>query len=380
MRIALDGIPLNQPLTGVGHYTMELARALAAGSPADQFEIVSPLRFVPLEDVSRNSLPPNLHLVEASVNAISRRWWTIGLPGYVQRQSIDLFHGTNFEVPLWHKCPTVLTIHDLSLLLFPKVHEKRRVRRARRRLPVMARAANMIITPGESVREEVCEHLQVSPSRVVAIPEAPRDVFRPLSQTKTLETRKRLGIAEDFLLFVGTIEPRKNLLTVVQAFTEVVRGGNTRLQLVLAGKTGWLTSDLFDFIRGSGVADRIKLTGYLCDKDLCALYSSCRVFIYPSLYEGFGLPPLEAMACGAPVIVSRIPSIVAVTGEAACLVSPENTAELARSITELLKDEARWQELSAAGLQRAAEFSWGRTAELTREVYREAVERFGKPS
>lgn len=379
MRIALDGIPLNQPLTGVGHYTMELARALAAGSPSDQFEIVSPLGFVPLEEAARNRLPPNLQLVEASVNAISRRWWTIGLPGYVQRRSIDLFHGTNFEVPLWQKCPTVLTIHDLSLLLFPKVHEGRRVRRARRRLPIMVRAANMIVTPGESVREEVCKHLQVSPSRVVAIPEAPRELFRPLPPTVTLEVRKRLGIGDQFLLFVGTIEPRKNLLTLVRAFTEVVRGGNTSLQLVLAGRTGWLTSDLFDFIRNSGVSDRIKLTGYLCDRDLRALYSSCRLFIYPSLYEGFGLPPLEAMACGAPVIVSRIPSLAAVTGPAACLVSPGSAAEMTRSIIELLKDEAQRQHLSAAGLQRAAEFSWRRTADLTREVYGEAIERF-KPN
>lgn len=377
MRIALDGIPLNQPLTGVGHYTLELARALAAGSPGDQFEIVSPLSFISLPDLS---LPPNLQLVEASVNVFSRRWWTVGLPGYVQRQSLDLFHGTNFEVPLWRRCPTVLTIHDLSLLLFPEVHEKRRRRRARRRLPVMARAANMIVTPGESIRAEVCERFQVAPSRVVAIPDAARDLFRPLPHSETLETRRRLGIDDEFLLFVGTIEPRKNLLTLVRAFTEVVGNGNASLQLVLAGRTGWLSGDLFDLIRSSGVSDRIKLTGYLCDKDLRALYSSCRLFIYPSLYEGFGLPPLEAMACGAPVMVSRIPSLVAVTGPAACLVSPDNTAEMARTITGLLRDDERRQQLSMAGLQRASEFSWRRTADLTRDVYREAVERFSKPN
>ncbi|MEO8434351.1 MAG: glycosyltransferase family 1 protein [Pyrinomonadaceae bacterium] len=374
MRIALDGIPLNQPLTGVGHYTVELARALAAGSPHDRFEIVSPLSFIPLPELSLS----NLQLVKASVNVFTRRWWTVGLPGYVQRESLDIFHGTNFEVPLWRKCPTVLTIHDLSMLLFPAVHEKHRTRRARRRLPVMARAADMIITPGESVREEVCERLQVEPSKVVAIPEAPRDLFRPLPQTETLETRERLGIADDFLLFVGTIEPRKNLPTLVRAFSEVVANGNRSLQLVLAGRTGWLNSDLFELIRGSGVSDRIKLTGYLCDEDLRSLYSSCRLFVYPSLYEGFGLPPLEAMACGAPAIVSRIPSIMAVTGDAACLVSPENTVEMAQSVVELLNDEAKRRQLSAAGIQRSSQFSWRRTAELTRDVYREAMDRFSK--
>lgn len=377
MHIALDGIPLNQPLTGVGHYTIELARALAAGSPADEFEIVSPLSFVPLED-EKNDLPPNLHLMQAGVNVISRHWWTVGLPRYVQKRSLDLFHGTNFEVPLWRKCPTVLTIHDLSLFLRPEAHEKSRVRRARRRLPVMARAATMIVTPGESVRREVSEHLKISLSRITAIPEAPRGIFRPLPMAETIETRKRLDIADEFLLFVGTIEPRKNLPTLVRAFTEVVRGGNASLQLVLAGKTGWLTNDLFEFIRQSGVSDRIKLTGYLSDEELCALYSSCQALIYPSLYEGFGLPPLEAMACGAAVVASRIPSIVEVLGAAACLVDPENYQELAGSINELLGDEAKRKKLSAAGLIRASEFSWTRTAQLTREVYSEALEKFGR--
>jgi glycosyltransferase involved in cell wall biosynthesis len=379
MRIALDGIPLNQELTGVGHYTLELARALAIRSPADEVEIVSPLSFIPsLVEGSKNGQPPNLQFVQANVGVISRHWWTIGLPRYVQKRGFDLVHGTNFEVPIWKKCPTVLTIHDLSLLLWPQVHEKARVRRARRRLPLMARAATMIITPGESVRAEVCQHLKISPAKVVAIPEAQRSVFRPLAQEETLEVRKRLGIADDFLLYVGTIEPRKNLLRLVQAFKDIAPERAGKLQLVLAGKTGWLTQDVFDFVERSGMDRSIKFTGYLGDEELCALYSSCRAFVYPSLYEGFGLPPLEAMACGAPVIASRIPSIEAVTGQAAWLVDPENASELASSMRDLVGDRARQRELSLAGLARAAEFSWAETARLTQEVYAEAVKRFRK--
>ena len=378
MRIALDGIPLHQPLTGVGHYTLELARALAISSPADDFEIVSPLSFLPLKEKNKNGWPPNLQLVQASTNVISRRWWTLGLPRHIQKRPFDLFHGTNYEVPLWRKCPTVLTVHDLSLLLHPETHEKRRVWRARHRLPLMVRGATIIVTPSESVRRELCQRLQVSPAKVVAIPEAPRRVFRHVSERETSQTRTRLGIADEFLLFVGTIEPRKNLTALVQAFTEVSKAGNSNLQLVLAGNKGWLTNDLFDLISRSMVADRIKLTGYLDDEELRALYSSCRAFVYPSLYEGFGLPPLEAMACGAPVITSRTPSIVEVVNQAAQLVDPEDVQGLARSIVQLLRDEAARQKLSAAGLRRAAEFSWERTARLTREVYREAIARFGK--
>jgi len=381
MRIALDGIPLNQELTGVGHYTLELARALANGSPADEVEIVSPLSFIPAPvDGSPNGSPPNLQFVRANVGVITRHWWTIGLPRYVRKRAFDLFHGTNFEVPVWKKCPTVLTIHDLSLLLWPKVHEKARVRRARRRLPLMARAATMIITPGESVRAEVCEHLKIPPAKVVAIPEAPRSVFRRMAQGETLAARKRLGIADDFLLYVGTIEPRKNLLRLLQAFKDIAPERAGTLQLVLAGKKGWLTQDVFDFVQRSGMSQAIKFTGYLDDEELCALYSSCRAFVYPSLYEGFGLPPLEAMACGAPVIASRIPSIEAVTGPAAWLVDPENVSELASSMRDLIGDRTRQRELSLAGLKRAGEFSWAETARLTHEVYAEAIIRFRKGS
>ncbi|MDX6611477.1 MAG: hypothetical protein QOD75_663 [Blastocatellia bacterium] len=382
MRIALDGIPLNQELTGVGHYTLELARALAAGSSADEVEIVSPLAFLPLpgDSGASNGAPPNLKFIRANVGSITRHWWTIGLPRYVQKRSFDLFHGTNFEVPLWKKCPTVLTIHDLSLFLFPEVHEKTRVKRAHRRLPLMARAATMIITPGESVRQEVCEHLKISAAKVVAVPEAPRNVFRRLGSAETLAVGKRLGIGDDFLLYVGTIEPRKNLLRLVQAFTEVAAGRPGTLQLVLAGKRGWLTQDLFDFVETSAMKESVKFTGYLTDEELCALYSSCRAFIYPSLYEGFGLPVLEAMACGAPVIASAIPSIAAVTGRAACLVAPEDVSQLARTMRDVIEDQGRQQELSLAGQQRASMFSWAETARLTREVYSEAIARFARGS
>jgi glycosyltransferase involved in cell wall biosynthesis len=378
MRVALDGIPFDQELTGVGHYTLELARALAVASPADEYKIVSPLTFVP--QVSDNCTPTNLQFVHVRTGAITRHWWTVGLPRYVRKGAFDLFHGTNFEVPLWKKCATVLTVHDLSLFLHPESHEKSRVRRARRRQPLMARAANMIITPGQSVRHEVADRFQIPLDKIVAIPEAARSVFHPMSPAGTIETRSRLNIADDFILYVGTLEPRKNLVRLVQAFIDSAPKRKRGLQLVLAGKEGWLTQDLFDLVRQSGMSQSIKFTGYLCDKDLCALYSSCRAFIYPSLYEGFGLPPLEAMACGAPVITSQIHSIHEVTGDAAMLVDPEDTSDLGAKINQLVENEAGRRELSLAGLKRAGEFSWERTAQLTRDVYTEAVNRFAKQS
>ena len=181
MLIALDGIPLTQPRTGVGHYTFELARALALVAPSDDFQFVSPLPYAPtLSGVSNESLPRNLRAIHEEVSGVNRHWWTIGLPSYIRRNPLALYHGTNYEVPLWSRCPRVLTIHDLASHLHPETQQTRANRRARYRLPVMARRATMIITPSTAVRSEVCELLNVKPEKVVAVPEAPRCSFRPL--------------------------------------------------------------------------------------------------------------------------------------------------------------------------------------------------------
>src|SRR5205085_8772190 len=161
MRIGIDGIPLATPKTGIGHYTFELARELARLAPEDEFELVAPVPIKLGADV-----PTNLRAVHVPVNALRRRWWTIGLPLYVRQNKLPLFHGTNYNVPLWQRCPTVVTIHDLSLLLHADTHPDHLVRRARRRLPAMTRIATHIITDSESVRREICEHLQVAPEKI----------------------------------------------------------------------------------------------------------------------------------------------------------------------------------------------------------------------
>lgn len=398
MLIGLDAIPLTEPKAGVGHYTFELARALAAASPSDEFELSYPSRYVPIQlrEDDEPPLPPNLRASRVEVGALGRHWWSIGLPRYARRRRLELFHGTNYDVPLWRVCPTVLTIHDLSNHLYPATHEARRVRRARRRLPLMARTATMIITPSESVRGEVCEHLRVNPSKVVAVPEAPRRIFSPQPLAAARERVRRLGIEGQFLLAVGTVEPRKDLLTLVRAFEELMRDSDleelTRgsaleatsdetkapLHLVVAGGRGWLNDEFFDYVSASPVRDLVHLTGYVSDRDLRALYSSCLAFIYPSVYEGFALPLLEAMACGAPVVASRIPAHCETAGEEAALLFPPRDAQaLARTIQSLVADEAVRRRLSDAGRERAARFTWERTAQLTRKVYDEALLRSG---
>src|SRR5215813_808563 len=370
MRIGLDGYPLSEPLTGVGHYTLELARALAAAHPADQFELISPK---PFESGVQSGARQNLGFVKGKSSSIRGHWWSVGLPLYARRAALDLFHGTNFELPLWNRKRTVLTIHDLSALRYPELHRPRLARRARLRLPLAAKAASAIITPTEAIKREVCAQFRLKTEKVSVVHEAPRSSFRPLLFEDMLETRKRFGVEDDFLLFVGTLEPRKNLLTLLKAFDQILRHTSFRPQLVVAGGEGWLMDETFSFMQDSGVNEQLRLTGYLDDEELRALYSSCKVFVYPSLYEGFGLPPLEAMACGAPVVASRIPALQETLDDAAILIEPLDVEGLAKAIVGLLQHDEHRREVSVAGLTRVERFSWTRTAQLTYEVYRRVL-------
>lgn len=372
VRIGIDGIPLAELKTGVGHYTFEIALELARQAPSNLFEILSHLPFAHAA-VSDLNAPDNLTFIKQPVNWATRHWWTIGLPLYIKRARLDLFHGTNYDIPIWGGCPTVLTIHDLSLLLFPATHEERRVRRARRRLPVMSRQATLIITPTNAVKSEVCEHLRVPADKVVVVNEAPRRSFRPLPLEQASATVRKLGIDEEFILYVGTIEPRKNIITLIKAFEEVLRSTTLRPQLVIAGKRGWLTEELFSYIESAKLGDRICLTGYLGDDELRALYSACTVMVYPALYEGAGLPTLEAMACGAPVITTNIPAIAEMVGDKARLFSPADFRTLAQHLVELLTTKTARESLSREGINHVAQFTWERAARETLETYRQAI-------
>lgn len=234
----------------------------------------------------------------------------------------------------------------------------------------MAKSASKIITPSNSVKTEVCEAFGVDPGKVAVTPEAPRPAFRRREDPELL---KRLGIDRDFVLFVGTIEPRKNLRGLVDAFDEVLRTTSLSPKLVIAGGQGWLMDDFAASIKQKGLEERVSLTGYLQDQDLCALYSTCAAFVYPSLYEGFGLPPLEAMACGAPVITSRIPSLMETVGSAARLVDPNDIDDLARAMIEMLSHDHVRHHYAELGSNHVKKFSWEQTALKTLDIYRELL-------
>ncbi len=369
MLIGIDGIPLATLKSGIGHYTLELAVALATSFPENNFQLIAPVAV----DLQLESLPANLTVVQVQVNALRRRWWTLGLPLYVRQNRLALYHGTNYNVPLWQRCPTVVTIHDLSLLLYPETHREDLVKRAHRRLPTMTHIAAHIITDSESVKTEITQHLNVPAEKITAVPLAPRRTFHALSRREGQEILKRLNIEEEFILFVGTVEPRKNLITLVRAFDMLMRETDLRPQLVIAGQKGWLTEELYSYVGQSELANRVMFTGYVSDSDLRALYSCCRAAVYPSLYEGFGLPPLEAMKCGAPVVVGDRTSLPEVVGDAGLLVDPFDVNAIAGAIESLIDNPNLRSELRVKGLNRARTFDWRETARRTVKVYEQAA-------
>ena len=347
MITALDATPLAVPTGGVMRYTKELARALAANYPEDQIWLLSDQPFP-----NPSPTPPNLLKGEGPRSAAERRWWLWGLEREMMRRGVEVFHGTDFSVPYISRQPSVLTLHDLSPWMADFAIETSP--RVRKRVPLLLRAhiPTMILTPSEAVRRAAITRFGLDPSRVVAVPHAASSHFRPL-HTASAEP--------PYFLFVGTPEQRKNIHRLIDAWKEVRRSEN--IDLVLAGRA----RANFKMPEEPG----LRVLGETPEADLPALYSGAAAVVYPSLYEGFGLPVLEAMQCGATVIASRDPAIMEVSGGAAIHVDALDV----RALAEAMRARPVRREES---LKRAAEFSWASTARKTREVYDEAQRIFRK--
>ncbi|MBK9707206.1 MAG: glycosyltransferase family 4 protein [Acidobacteria bacterium] len=380
MRVALDAIPLAAPKTGIGHYTDSLAEWLARIHTDHQYELISPFDF-PFDACGRHGhspKPENLSRKFIPVRSIFKKWWLLGLPAFLQISPLDVFHGTNYCVPVFAPCPTVVTIHDLSLLAHSGTHETDNVIRGRRRMPIMARRARKIIAPSEWTKREIIEFLGIKPGKIQVIHEGAREKMLPLPESNCQSVLERFGIKKPYLLFVGTIEPRKNLTTLIRAYDTLLRETEHRPQLVLCGGRGWLDGEVFSLVEKLKLQEQVLFTGYVEDSDLPALYSSAEAFIYPSLYEGFGLPPLEAMACGTPVITSNSSSLPEVVGKAGLMHDPEDHLALTRSIVEILSDKDSREHFIRAGLEQASRFSWDRAARETQAVYDEVYQQWKK--
>jgi len=300
-------------------------------------------------------------------------WEQLRAPATVRQERIDVLHGMAFVAPLLSPCPTVVTVLDLSFLRFPEAFKafNRAYLALMTRLSV--RRAAKVIAISESTRQDVIELLGVPPERVARIYCGADPRFRPLPADEVAAFRQEKGLPERFVLFLGTIEPRKNAVTLIEAFAALIATERRRtedVQLVLAGGRGWLAEPAYARVEELGLQDRVRFTGYLPEEEKALWYNAATCFCYPSLYEGFGLPPLEAMACGVPVVTSNVSSLPEVVGEAALTVDPLDSRALCEALRRVLIDGDLWSELSVRGPARARRFSWREAARQTADVYR----------
>lgn len=368
MRIALDGIVLRDHAAGSHRYFEQLLIGLGKYAPEHQFVVFADKRMLRADALPRQN---NFFFQ----NVVARRW----LPAALQQQlflgwnahgDLDVLHSAVFVPPVWYRRPCVATIFDLVFALFPET-TKWTGRWWRKILmqPGITRA-NRLITLSENAKRDLCQQFRVPAEKIRVVYPCPRAIFQPTTEQAAIAAHYHLP--DRYVLFVGTLERRKNIATLVRAFAQARRMANLEHALVLVGQRGWLYEDIFRAVEESDARAHIIFLENVPDAHLPMLYSRADLFAYLSLYEGFGLPVLEAMASGTPVLASNVSALPEVVGEAGVLVAPRDVAAIAFEIARILTDRDLRAMMRERGLVRARLFSPERFIRQTLEVYEEA--------
>jgi glycosyltransferase involved in cell wall biosynthesis len=291
-------------------------------------------------------------------------------PWAVRRAKVDLLHSPAFVSPLVSACPLVVTVHDLSFLFFPQSF--RTLNRSYLRLftRLSVRRARRVLAVSKSTKRDLVQHYGLSPAKVDVVYNGVDSAFRPLPADQVAAFRRQAGLPDRFMLFVGTLEPRKNVVRLIEAYALLPK---ERPPLVLVGGKGWLYDQIFARVEALNLSGQVHFAGYVLAEDLPLWYNAADLFVYPSLYEGFGLPALEAMACGTAVITSTASSLPEVVGEAGMMVNPADTEALATAMEQVLRARDVREQMQAEGLAQAQGFSWAKAAQCTVDSYRRAL-------
>lgn len=367
MRIGIDARLVHYRQAGISRYTTQLIEALANLDIEDELIVLQSIKS--RQDLVKNGrfairrlFTPSHHTLEQTI-----------LPLELARFRLDVLHSPDFIPPFRAKVRSVITIHDLVFLLYPQFLTKPAAAYYGQ-IDQAVRRADAIIAVSHSTKRDVMQLLGVPDHKITVIHEAASPVFRPLrSEDLARRVRERFGIRGEFLLFVSTIEPRKNVPTLLRAFRQLLDSYRPEVQLVLAGEKGWLYEEVFDLAERLGLQDQILFLGRVTTEELVWLYNTAQALVAPSIYEGFGLTPLEAMACGTPVVVSDVPSMREVVADAGISVDPTDVDDLAVGMWRVLSDEGLRKTLIEKGLKRAELFSWEKAARETLAVYKSLV-------
>ena len=366
MIVGFDATTLAGRVSGVGYYTTRLMESLArmAGNGSlDRLVVLSNRRVEKPEGGC-------VDVCETGRCAVRSVWMQFVLPRILRRLRPQLVHYTNYLAPIATQVPYVVSIHDMSLTILPGSHTLKKRLLTSALVPTVARRARLVLTPSESSRRDVIALLGIDSGRVRVVPYAPACATKPVQDAQHLA--RAYKVRPPYFLYVGTLEPRKNLLRSLRAFSAVSSSFPDH-RFVIVGQKGWKYAAILREASRGILEGRVLVLGYVPETDLPALYTHATAFVYPSLYEGFGLPVLEAMACGTPVLTSDTSSLAEVASDAALLVDPEDEAAIAEGLRRLAAEERLRRELARRGMARAATFSWERTARETLSAYQEAV-------
>jgi glycosyltransferase involved in cell wall biosynthesis len=377
MRIAIDYSAAVNQRAGVGRLVRNQVLALAEVDPVNEYQLI-------YARPNRGSLPPQFpkarnfskHEIGLRERWLTIMWHRAKVPLAAEWLSgpVDLYHSPDFVLPPLRKARGILTVHDLAFLMRPECADANLRAYLEEVVPRSVRRADYIIADSENTRNDLVVLLGVPPNSVSVVPGGVEERFAPVKDQALLAgARQRLGVGDaPFILAIGVLEPRKNLTRLMDAFALLRQRniGPPNLKLVLAGGKGWLYDDIFDHHARSPLRSEMLLPGFVPDDLLPAAYSAAHVFAFPSLYEGFGLPILEAMACGTPVVASRASCLPEVAEGASVMIDPDDVEDMAGALEQTVSDQALRQQLIEKGRQRAAEYTWARAARSLLEVYR----------
>lgn len=379
MKIAFDALPLMGRMTGIGYCEAGQVSAITRLYPEHDYT----LNYFAMRHLQERAsdiapyLDKNVRAKQALCVPYAYRLVSAFVPvpysWYFGKN--DLTHFFNYIVPPHVGGKTVVTVHDMVFRAYPETVRGRTRRMLEMGLVPSMKRADRIVTDSEFSRSEIIRYYPEFADKLRVVPcgvDAVR--FHPVTDAAAIAAvQKKYHIDRRYFLYLGTLEPRKNLVNLINAYADYAKAFDRPAQLVLAGGKGWLYDEIFGRVQSLGLADKIIFTQYIDEQDMCALMSGALAFTFPSLYEGFGMPPLEAMACGTPVLVSDAASLPEVTGDSAVIIKAESVSSIAEGLCRLHKDETLRKRLSAEGLERAALFSWERSAQTLYQVYQEIL-------